>query len=67
MTFFGEMLKFFRETPKKGREKICPPVSEVLDPLVLSVSKKTTDYRPSSLYMPSSEVHFQASAAHMQL
>jgi len=39
MNFWGEMLKFFRETPKKGREKMFrknlpTPVSEVLDPLV---------------------------------
>ena len=38
MKFFVEMLKFLRETPKKGRTKISakswPPVSEVLDPLV---------------------------------
>src|SRR6218665_835529 len=39
MTFIGEMLTFFRETPKKSREKISgkiwPSVSEVLDPLVI--------------------------------
>src|SRR6218665_2163412 len=39
MTFCGEILKFFRETPKKVvqkfRQKFAPPsVSEVLDPLV---------------------------------
>ena len=38
MTFFGEMLKFFRQTPKmviqKFRYKFGPPVYEVLDLLV---------------------------------
>jgi len=38
------MLKFFRETPKKGRSKMFyqnlpPPVSEVLDPLVPKSAK----------------------------
>ena len=46
MTIFREMLKFFRETPKKGRSKILakisPPVSEVLDPLV-TMSTSTAD------------------------
>src|SRR6218665_4043278 len=39
--FLGEMRKFFRETPKKGRNKISskiwPPVCEGLDPLVRNV------------------------------
>jgi len=36
MKFWGEMLTFFQETPKKVvkkfRQKFGPPVSEVLDP-----------------------------------
>ena len=35
-------MTFFRETPKKGREKFQekfgPPVSEVLDPLVIGIT-----------------------------
>ena len=42
--FFWEMQKFCRETPKKGHQKFLqkfvPPVSEVLDPLVVSPTNK---------------------------